>query len=99
MLSDKLFQCDRLLRDALADLTAADEDLLARANAMRGQLIALRLELDLHPSDPIEWLQMTRFTKLRLLGILRQQTGLWVGDDSVLSKWRQDVNALAKRSP
>lgn len=101
MLSDALYEANATIRHYQCARPEVYASLKPRLDALRAQMIALQMELDLSPSDSIEVLKTNPFYIAALAGNPGPSDAYMDGDNSLRDAWVQQYaqQAAAKQKP
>ena len=87
MISDTLYQAETEIRNYQRNQPKVYASLKPRLDALRAQMIVLRMELDLSPSDTREVLDTNPFYIAALAGDPGPSDAYMDGDDSLRDAW------------
>ena len=93
-LSDTFHECDAEIRRHQRENPAAYGAFKPRLDAIRAQMIAIRLELDRYPGDPPEWLACNPYYVAALAGDPGPSDAYMDGDDSLHKAWLDQIAKL-----
>lgn len=93
-LSDTLYECDVEIRQHQLQNPGLYGSLTARLDAIRAEMIAIRLELDHSPGDPPEWLACNPYYVAAMAGDPGPSDAYMDGDDTLREIWIDEIAKL-----